>query len=158
MLNKKDTFLFSNNSISYLDNKILPKLFYASVNSEILRITTTTTDLANMLAWINILLIRMQKQDIRYHLVTRYSYHFTSKKGNIFKYFKGLQLLLLNLASCSLYNWFTCMYVYVCFYAKLDAYLCISCVWYISVCGYVAMYLWLQLIITLMLVNSLVYE
>lgn len=34
---------------------------YASISSEILRIARTTTDLANMVTWINLFLIRMKK-------------------------------------------------------------------------------------------------
>ena len=46
----------------YLDSNILSKIFYALVGSEILRIAGTTTDLINMVARVNLLLIRMKKQ------------------------------------------------------------------------------------------------
>ena len=46
----------------YLDSNIPSKIFYALVGSEILRIAGTTTDLINMVARVNLLLIRMKKQ------------------------------------------------------------------------------------------------
>lgn len=46
----------------YLDSNMLSKIFYASVGSEILRISRTTADLIRMVTCANLLLIRMKEQ------------------------------------------------------------------------------------------------
>ena len=43
-------------------SNITSKIFYALIGSEILRITSTTTDLINMVRRVNLLLIQMKKQ------------------------------------------------------------------------------------------------
>ena len=55
-------FRFYINRMPYLDNNIKLKLLYASICSEILHITKTTTDLINMVRQGHRLLIRMKKQ------------------------------------------------------------------------------------------------
>ena len=57
---KRDYFLFYINAMHYLDGNMPSKIFFASVNSDILRIAKTKTDLINKVT--RILLIRMKKQ------------------------------------------------------------------------------------------------
>ena len=63
LFDKRNAFPFLISCTSYLDSNILSNIFYASVGSEILHIAIKATDLINIVTGINILLIRIKKQE-----------------------------------------------------------------------------------------------
>ena len=53
-LYKRDGFPFYINRMADLDSSIPSKIFYTLITSEILRIARTTTDLINMITYVNL--------------------------------------------------------------------------------------------------------
>ena len=51
---KRDTFLFSIKLMRYLDRNIPSKIFHTSARSEILRISSKTMDLINIVTCVNL--------------------------------------------------------------------------------------------------------
>ena len=128
-------FRFYINRMPYLDNNITLKLLYASICSEILHITKTTTDLINMLRQGHRLLIRMKKQGTECtRIISLLNQIFW---GNTFKFFISLQIPFINLLSLSLCNY---LFIGICF--DMHMYVYVYCLCNLFLCVYVAVYLY----------------
>ena len=62
LFDKRDNLSLYINHMPYLDSNVPPKIYYASIGSEIVCIARTTTDLINMVKRVNLLLLRMKSK------------------------------------------------------------------------------------------------
>ena len=125
-------FPFHFNRMLYLDSNIPSQIFYASIESENLRIarTATTKELINVVTRVNSLLIRMKNQGSE-HILTISLLKKVFRKH--FKIIHKFTVQLMNLSSSFLCNYFyLCVYVY--FMCIVCAYVCFMCVIYVCMC------------------------
>ena len=102
LFDRRYTFPFCINNMSYLNRNILSKKFYASIRTETLCIFATAADLIYVVKGVDLLL----------NAPVSFLY-WKRSSGKALKYFISLQILRMNLLSSFLS--LTCLHVYVYF-------------------------------------------
>ena len=123
LFDKRDNLSLYINHMPHLDTNVPPKIYYASIGSEIVCIARTTTDLINMVKRVNLLLLRMKSKLVNVPASFHYWKIFL---GKTLMCFISLQTQLINQLSFSLCNYFCvcvciilCVYVFICIYSIL---------------------------------------
>ena len=124
LFDKRDTFLFFINRMSYLDSNMLCEIFYASIGPQVLHIASTETDLVIRLNELILCLYGWKTKVVNVPV----SFHYWKiYLGDILRKFIRLQIQLINLLSFSLSDYFLCTCKYIlCLYVCIHE--CILCV------------------------------